>query len=469
MKKYVLSPDRSMRRFGLLALIAIELLMSFSFLGYFHVEPISITIAYIPVLVAGALLGPAEAAAVGTVFGLASMWKASASYVMAADQLFSPFYSGNPLGSVLLSVGSRMLFGFIAGLLYQAVRNWRPAWLWVGVISYCGRLIHSLMVFNAMFLFFPEAGYRPSDALSDFLYPKDMFSGLVAAGIVLLLWGIVHSSAWQRFGRRLALYQSSLVGERYHLLSLVVVLAATVLSALAVTFYFVNRIFYVLGVEGIAVSDTSYGDISHLLIQFLFGIMSLMALVALFLILNRRYTSCMSIESRQDSLTGALTRRAFFSACGQTLQSVKGQEGPLGYFIMVDLDHFKEINDTYGHPEGDRALQETARVLEEVFNGNSLIGRMGGDEFAVLVYEGLPVSELDFLLRLCLERVRHIAWGERRLCCSIGALQIPAFQTPEELYLEADRLLYEAKGKGRNQYVVKTPQEADGSQCDGQL
>ena len=65
------------------ALIAIELFMSFSFLGYIHIEPISLMFVYIPVLMAGCMLGPKEAAAVGAVFGLASMWKASAFYVGA--------------------------------------------------------------------------------------------------------------------------------------------------------------------------------------------------------------------------------------------------------------------------------------------------------------------------------------------------------------------------------------------------
>ena len=97
-------------RYVFAVLITLELLMSFSFLGYFHVEPISITTAYLPVLLAGALLGPLESAAVGLCFGLASMWKASASYVMPADQLFSPLLSGNPMGSLLLSTGSRVLF-----------------------------------------------------------------------------------------------------------------------------------------------------------------------------------------------------------------------------------------------------------------------------------------------------------------------------------------------------------------------
>ncbi len=461
MRRYFSSSDRSVRRLGLLALIATELLMSFSFFGYFHIEPISITIAYIPVLAAGALMGPPESAVVGAVFGLASMWKASASYVMDTDKLFSPLYSGDPLGSVILSVGSRMLFGLTAGLLYMAVRNRRFAWLWVTVISFFGRVIHSLMVFSTMALFFPEAGYRPKDAFSGFFSPVNISSSLIATCAVLLLWAIARSGVWQRFRRRLAMYQAALTGERYHVLSLVIVFIVTMLSALAVTFYFVNRIYYVLSADGIQLSDTYYGDISHLQVQFLFGILSLMVLVILFLILNRRYTSCMSIESRQDSLTGLMTRRAFFSACGQAVQSMKGQSGPLGYFIMIDLDHFKEINDNYGHPEGDRALKETAHSLKEVFRQSSFIGRMGGDEFAVLVYESIPVSELDFLLRLCLERIRHITWDEHQLCCSIGALQIRAFQTPEELYLEADRLLYEAKEKGRNQYVIKTSQNID--------
>ena len=71
-------------------LVAVELLMSFSFLGYLHIAPISITFAYIPVLLAGVLMGPVESTVLGAVFGTASMWKASAGYVLPADQLFPP-------------------------------------------------------------------------------------------------------------------------------------------------------------------------------------------------------------------------------------------------------------------------------------------------------------------------------------------------------------------------------------------
>lgn len=108
------------------ALIALELLMSFTFLGYVQIPPVSFTTAYIPILIAGRILGTGEATAVGFVFGAASLYKASASYTLWSDMLFSPLYSTNPVGSVILSVGTRTLFGFLSGLMYKVARKSRP-------------------------------------------------------------------------------------------------------------------------------------------------------------------------------------------------------------------------------------------------------------------------------------------------------------------------------------------------------
>ena len=446
-------PDGTLRRLALEALIAVELLMSFSFLGYFHVEPISVTTAYLPVLLAGALLGPLEAAAVGVAFGLASMWKASASYVMAADQLFSPLFSGSPVGSLVLSVGSRALFGLAVGLLYLAVRRWKPGWLWVAVVSFFGRTVHSLMVYSAMALFFPETGYGPADAFSGLLSPMDLLSNLATAAAVLAVWLAVGSRRWRQLRRRLEFYQALQVGDRYHRLSLAAVVALTLVSALAVTFYFVQRIDHVLSVSGIELTTAEYTDVLHLQVQFLFGVISLMVLVILFLILNRRYTAYTTLEGRLDPLTGVMNRKAFFAACDRILRSWRAREDARGYFIMVDLDYFKEINDTRGHPEGDRALREVARGLRETFGPDGLLGRMGGDEFALLVWD-LGEAELEVLLRHFLERVHRTAWDGQRLTCSIGALALSEPRPAEELYLSADRLLYTAKEKGRDQYVI---------------
>ena len=116
----------SLNIYIMLILAALEILMSFTFLGYFHIPPISITFAYIPVVMAAYLLGPAGAAVIGAVFGLASVYKATASYVQPTDQIFSPFLSGRPLASFLLAVGARVLFGFLIGLIFRAAKK-KPA------------------------------------------------------------------------------------------------------------------------------------------------------------------------------------------------------------------------------------------------------------------------------------------------------------------------------------------------------
>ena len=87
-------------------LLAVEVIMSFTFLGYVHIPPISITTAYIPIVITACLFGPAEASLSGLLFGLGSLYKASATYVMPADAVFSPFRSDFPIGSILLSVGT---------------------------------------------------------------------------------------------------------------------------------------------------------------------------------------------------------------------------------------------------------------------------------------------------------------------------------------------------------------------------
>ena len=108
-------------------LVSVEFMMSFTFLGYVHIEPISITFAYLPILFAGCFLGVGQAVFMGLCFGLASMFKASSYYVMPSDQIFSPFFSGAPLEGLLLSLGARMLFGCLVGLLFLGAKRTRHA------------------------------------------------------------------------------------------------------------------------------------------------------------------------------------------------------------------------------------------------------------------------------------------------------------------------------------------------------
>ena len=456
MKSAQSRPPRRRQWYLLGTLIAVELLMSFSFLGYIHIEPISITVAYIPVLLAGALAGPAESAAVGAVFGLASMWKASASYVMAADRLFSPFMSGNPAGSLLLSVGSRFLFGLVIGLLYLPARRSRHPAVWLGVVSFFGQAIHSFMVYSTMALVFPEAGLTPLNVTRS-LWGTSALANPLAVVVVLLLWHLMHTGRWLRFQAQMEKARVLRTGDHYHILSVVGMIVLTLFAAVAVTIYFVHRITYVFQEKGIVLPDAAYGDLVHLQIQFLLGILSMTALVILFLIVNRRYTTYIDDAARTDPLTGVLSRKAFFQAGVKALDACRSQEGLIGYFIMLDLDHFKDINDRHGHPEGDRVLQELGATLLEVFHQDCLIGRIGGDEFAVLLYAGISREELEVLLRRLLTRVGRIEIAGRAASCSVGALPVTARRPAEVLYREADALLYAAKERGRGQFVIGSP------------
>ena len=450
-------PNRILRRYLFGILIAVEMLLSFSFFGYFHIEPISITVAYIPVLLAGALLGPGESTAIGAIFGLASMWKASAAYVMPADQLFSPLYSGSPFGSLMLSVGSRTLFALAVGLLYQLARRLRFPLVWVTLVSYLGRTIHSFFVYTAMAVFFPEQGYQPLKAFAGLAEPSDIAADLITAAIVLAFCVVARSQPWQQFQHRLELSRTLTGGERRSRFSLILLLSSvfTIVSATAVTFYFTNRIDFVLEGLGVQLSDAGYNDVLHLQIQFLLGIASLLILMVFLLLLYRQYSAYQRLRGQAGRHYRGDDPPGRFSPPAAGPCRPWRDNGLLGYFHHGGPGPaFKEINDSYGHPQGDRALQEAAQILKEIFREDCLIGRVGGDEFALLVCAPIPQAELEVDLRRFFGRAHKVVWEDHRLTCSVGVLRFQVKRPAEELYLEADKLLYQAKEKGRDQYVI---------------
>ncbi len=290
--------------------------------------------------------------------------------------------------------------------------------------------------------------------MQSFLTVNNFATNLMTMGIVCLFWRLEKSKFWQEFRARVEKAQSLQLKERYHRLSLVVILLLTICLAMAVGIYFVHRMDYVLRQNGIILSDENYSDLLHLQIQFLIGILAMMTLVIIFLIFNRRYATYMNYVAKIDALTGVMTRKTFFETCSKVLSEFHSQEGILGYFIMMDVDSFKEINDQYGHPEGDQILQRTAQELREVFGHNGLTGRVGGDEFAVLLSIPITLEELEANLQLFLNRIHQVGVENRRLSCSIGAMPITFPNTVEALYQGADRLMYLAKKRGRDQYVI---------------
>jgi diguanylate cyclase (GGDEF)-like protein len=145
-----------------------------------------------------------------------------------------------------------------------------------------------------------------------------------------------------------------------------------------------------------------------------------------------------------DSLTGVPNRRSFQTAFVTSLRAAIARRVPLA-FMLIDVDHFKEINDRDGHPAGDEKLREVATALTEQIRAGDLLARYGGDEFSVVA----PNAGHEDALALA-ERLRASA-----LRCgasiSIGVALYPDDASGEDDLVEAaDRALYQAKAGGRN-------------------
>ncbi|MFF0378043.1 GGDEF domain-containing protein [Actinoplanes missouriensis] len=154
-----------------------------------------------------------------------------------------------------------------------------------------------------------------------------------------------------------------------------------------------------------------------------------------------------------DGLTGLRSRRYFEESLGNESARAERYHLPLS-MLLLDIDHFKNVNDTYGHNGGDRVLVEVTHRLRELVRPGDVVARYGGEEFAVL----LPATGPEQAREIA-ERIRRgvgaapIAVSDSRLVrvtVSVGVAGMPAVATTAELVLTADRALYAAKNAGRN-------------------
>jgi diguanylate cyclase (GGDEF)-like protein len=157
--------------------------------------------------------------------------------------------------------------------------------------------------------------------------------------------------------------------------------------------------------------------------------------------------------ARADSLTGCLNHRSFHQELASALANESGPDA-ITAVLLIDIDHFKRINDRYGHPAGDEVLVAIAEGITASLRAEDVLGRTGGEEFAVL----LPGSGVDTALAIG-ERVRTsiaaLAGVPEPITASIGvAISWGVATTPVALVNAADRAMYDAKHAGRDQMVV---------------
>ncbi len=163
--------------------------------------------------------------------------------------------------------------------------------------------------------------------------------------------------------------------------------------------------------------------------------------------------------SIRDALTKVYNRRYFDERLGAEVAYARRHRS-LVSLIMLDIDHFKQLNDTYGHLAGDRVLAEVAGFVQGQVRSEDVLARYGGEEFAVLVRETAPpgVTTLAERIRAGVDALRVSFHAiELAVTVSVGAATVrgsPA-TTPEGLIGVADRLLYQAKESGRNRVFAE--------------
>lgn len=159
-----------------------------------------------------------------------------------------------------------------------------------------------------------------------------------------------------------------------------------------------------------------------------------------------------------DGLTGLKNHQAFQEALHTLVQMAERLQQPLS-LIMLDIDHFKQFNDTFGHPAGDELLRQVAQVLRDSARVYDVAARYGGEEFALL----LPNTTLEQAVQVA-ERLREtigaIANPHRAITASLGVATYRGGAAPATLLYEADAALYRAKRDGRNRVCVYHPEAA---------
>ncbi|MGF1622666.1 MAG: putative bifunctional diguanylate cyclase/phosphodiesterase [Rhodomicrobiaceae bacterium] len=172
---------------------------------------------------------------------------------------------------------------------------------------------------------------------------------------------------------------------------------------------------------------------------------------------QRRFQAEIANMAHYDAVTGLHNRRAFQTKLQEIIGDARAQRRNAAVAI-VDIDRFKNINDTYGHPMGDAVIQEMARRLSACVREDDVVARLGGDEFAIIFNEIEGSREIDEIATRIAHAVSvpmEIEGKSISTSTSIGVSRFPQHaNTADELFVKADHALYQAKQKGRRIYQI---------------
>jgi len=325
-----------------------------------------------------------------------------------------PAVAGHAGAQWSLAAGSLVALAILARGLSQ-LQGQVLAWRWVVAAGLTGSTLCAALVLRDRWLF------------------GQVYALLLFLFSLLALWGT------RRFVRAPRDLAERLVGATIALLSVstAIRVGATALSS------------------GPARIDLMYGPQGLVSVfAVLYAVLPMLVAALLLNLLNARLQLQLRLRAQTDELTGVLTRRALYERAPELLQSAASGRGELAV-MMLDIDHFKQINDSHGHAAGDSVLREVAAVLRSQMRPDGLLARYGGEEFVAL----LPVDDASSARRVA-ERMRGAIEGsnwrrgtavDSAVTVSIGVAMLGMQESLEAALQRADEALYRAKHAGRNQ------------------
>lgn len=173
---------------------------------------------------------------------------------------------------------------------------------------------------------------------------------------------------------------------------------------------------------------------------------------------QHRRTERLLMEAQSDALTGLYNKTAIRELVESSLKATPLLKHSM---LVLDIDNFKGVNDQLGHLFGDAVLIDVSTKLKRLFNSDSVMGRIGGDEFVILLPAGCPSEEVSRSAEMICDAFRQSYSGEKKdykISCSIGAAMSTGEDGYDKLFNKADLALYQAKAMGKDRFVVYTPQ-----------
>lgn len=184
------------------------------------------------------------------------------------------------------------------------------------------------------------------------------------------------------------------------------------------------------------------------------GTLSLLVagLLLFFLWEKERVSRVLRKKAMEDSLTHLYNASAYRKLVIKQLRRMEADQ--LGAFLIFDLDNFKNVNDDYGHQAGDQILRQFAILLQDVMGNDSILARVGGDEFAAFFPSMEGVESIEAVCSQICQKTHSIVVGAKEISVSVGAAPAHASDDYDALYRLADGALYEAKGNKKDQYCL---------------